>query len=660
MAGRRSTGAGPLSFSGWCATATGVALVAPNRGRAGYMLSIVSNGYLPRRMLSWILSVIAGAVAAAAGYLPRPDGSTHERALPMSLRFAGVMLVAALALDAPAGCARRAAPFAALDASASWSRGGDASRWNAARDSARGAGADSIALFGDSVRVGEPPREPTDALSRAQPVVERALASGRPLIVITDGELADPEALRALPSGSRVIVAPPAKARDAALVQLEAPHAVVQGDTIDVRIDVSAGARGAAAGRVALLLGDAQVADVALDSMSAWGERSVTARARATVGAGPAMLRAVLHVPGDDEPRNDTLAVPIDVASQASAVFVSSSPDADVRWLVATLRGAVSLPTRAYYRVAPGQWRVEGSLAPIAESDVRKVLRDAPLAVIHGDTALFGPPLTATRGALALLAPPLQRTGEWYATGTPPSPVAASLAGVRWDSLPPLDVALAVPRGDWVALEAQRSPNEAKLPVVVGRQEPRRTIIVAATGFARWRVRAGAPADAFGALWGAIFDWLAQERPDVRAALPAGGVLREGDAITWRRGGGRDSVVRVLLRRRGVAPVARKPEGRVARSDTVVLRFARGSTEAQSPPLPMGVYDVTVPGGPSLLVVNRGTEWVPRRPTVQSGAVGAGAALGDAPLLRQRAWPFVLGVVLLCGEWILRRRAGMR
>ena len=609
-------------------------------------------------MLSWILSLMAGAVAAAAGYLPRSDGSTRRLAVPIALRFAGVSLVVALALDAPAGLARRAAPFAALDASASWSRGGDASRWNAARDSARAVGADSIAIFGDSVRVGEPPRDPTDASSRAQPVVERALAGGRPLVVVTDGELADPEALRALPAGSRVIVAPPANVRDAAVVQLEAPRAVVQGDTMDVRVDVSAGGRGAAAGRVTLLLGDAPVAEAAVDSMTAWGERSVTLRARASVAAGPAILRAVLRSPGDGEPRNDTLGVAVDVSAQASAVFVSSSPDADVRWIVATLRGAVSLPTRAYYRVAPGQWRVEGSLAPIAEGEVRKLLHDAPLAVIHGDTALFGPPLTATRGALALIAPPVQRTGEWYVSATPPSPLAAPLAGARWDSLPPLDVALAFARGDWVALEAQRSANDVRQPVVVGRQEPRRTIVVTATGFARWRVRPGAAADAFGALWGAVFDWLAQERPDARAALAAGGVLREGDAVTWRRGGARDSLVRLLVRRRGGAPAG--GGARRATGDTLVVRFARGATEAQSPALAAGVYDVTASGGPSLLVINRGTEWVPRRPAVRSGAIGGGAALGDAPRLRTRAWPFVIALVLLCGEWVLRRRAGMR
>lgn len=110
------------------------------------------------------------------------------------------------------------------------------------------------------------------------------------------------------------------------------------------------------------------------------------------------------------------------------------------------------------------------------------------------------------------------------------------------------------------------------------------------------------------------------------------------------------------MQRRGDAKAA----GAEERGDTLVLRFPRGTTEATSPALAVGVYEVRAPGGTSLLVVNRGLEWVPRRPTVQSGPVGGGASVGDAPALRQYAWPFVVAVVLLCAEWFLRRRAGLR
>jgi len=36
------------------------------------------------------------------------------------------------------------------------------------------------------------------------------------------------------------------------------------------------------------------------------------------------------------------------------------------------------------------------------------------------------------------------------------------------------------------------------------------------------------------------------------------------------------------------------------------------------------------------------------------------ASAGVAPALRAQWWAFVLVVLLLCAEWLLRRRAGMR
>lgn len=600
-------------------------------------------------MIAWLIALAAGVAAAALGYLPRTDAATRPAWVPMVLRGIAVALLVAVLADAPIGTGRAQSPLAALDVSASWQRGHDSVAWGVARDTAAAIGADRTFLFGDSARAGPVPAAPTDRASVVQPAVERTLASGRPLVVITDGEIADPEALVALPAGSRVVVVPRRSEPDAAIAMVDAPQAVVVGDTLEVRVDVTAGALGASRGTLRVTLDDAPWATAALDSLPAWGERSVRLHGRVSGTAGPAILRAVLAVAGDVEPRNDTLAVALDVAAQASVVFVSTAPDADVRWLVALLRGAVALPTRAYYRVAPGQWRAEGTLAPVAEDDIRRAVRDAPLVVLHGDTALFGAPLVAARGTLALLAPPRERTGEWFASGAPPSPVAAALSGVLWDSLPPLDLAAAAPHGDWIALEAQQAKDQPRRAVIAGRLLPRRTVVVAATGWARWRVRTGYPADAFAALWGGIFDWLAAERPDVRAVVPAGGVVREGDAWRWRRGSARDSTVSVVLHRRGAST-----------RDTLRLRFVARATETETPPLPVGTYDVSAGGGVSVVVVNRGTEWLPRRPTVRTGRVGEAATVGDAPRLRARWWAFAVVLALLCVEWVLRRRAGLR
>jgi hypothetical protein len=80
----------------------------------------------------------------------------------------------------------------------------------------------------------------------------------------------------------------------------------------------------------------------------------------------------------------------------------------------------------------------------------------------------------------------------------------------------------------------------------------------------------------------------------------------------------------------------------------------------ESAPLAAGVYDVRGGGGASVLVVNPSREWIPRRPTVRAGRVGDQPPAGAAPRLRDHAWPFALLIALLCAEWLVRRRVGLR
>jgi hypothetical protein len=180
-------------------------------------------------------------------------------------------------------------------------------------------------------------------------------------------------------------------------------------------------------------------------------------------------------------------------------VFVSTSPDFDARYALAVLRGALGIPTRGFFRVAPGEWRIEGSLAPIPESDVRQAVRDAPVTILHGDTAAFGAPRSITLGPLALIVPTAAE-GEWYASAAPASPLAPALAGVVWDSLPPVGIAAMTPHGSWEGVVARRGRGDERKPIVVGSDEPRRVAIVAASGLWRWRFRGGVASDAFTAL----------------------------------------------------------------------------------------------------------------------------------------------------------------
>jgi hypothetical protein len=284
----------------------------------------------------------------------------------------------------------------------------------------------------------------------------------------------------------------------------------------------------------------------------------------------------------------------------------------------------------------------------VTEESVRKALREAPVAIIHGDTSAFGPPRTVTLGPLALIVT-TPTEGEWYASAAPTSPLSPALSGMVWDSLPPVGIATNTPKGTWEGLTARRGRGEEHKPILVGTDEPRRVVIVAASGLWRWRFRGGVSSDAFTALWGSIFDWLAAERADRRAAVPDERLVRAGDPIRWRRGAPTDSIVPLTLRERGSTHV-----------DSMTLHFTPGASVVETSPLAPGVYEATTRGGSSTLAVNPSREWLPRASRVASGAVRGAIAADTAPRLRNKGWAYVLATLMLCVEWTLRRRKGLR
>src|SRR4051812_47178200 len=234
-------------------------------------------------MSPWLLAALAGLVFAFIQYAGR-DLRLGARAIaPAVLRACAVALLAALLLDAPAGPRKPLAAWVALDASASWRRGGDTAAWREALRETRAAQPESLFLFGDSlraVRIADSLTTPADLASVARPVVERALGRGHPVVVITDGELADPEALAELPAGSRIIVEPHRRRTDLAVASLELPRAIVSGDTVELRVGLVAGAGGSIAGTLALTVADVPALSVPVDALAAYAERSFTLRAR--------------------------------------------------------------------------------------------------------------------------------------------------------------------------------------------------------------------------------------------------------------------------------------------------------------------------------------------------------------------------------------------
>ena len=97
-----------------------------------------------------------------------------------------------------------------------------------------------------------------------------------------------------------------------------------------------------------------------------------------------------------------------------------------------------------------------------------------------------------------------------------------------------------------------------------------------------------------------------------------------------------------------------------SRADTLTLHFAAATGIAESAPVAPGVYEVRSASGDGLLVVNASAEWLPRKPTVASGAIGTGAPSDRAPRARLAWWLYAILLGALCTEWVLRRKIGLR
>lgn len=621
-------------------------------------------------MTRWIVAIALGTVAAWWSYRrargTAAAGKPWLFALLVLARAAAIALVTALLLDAPSGRARPLAPLVAVDVSASWRRAvGDDSAFVASwrrevRDSlATVASADAPLIFvGDSVRDGTLSEVagvlPNDQRSMVRGAVDQASALGRSLLLVTDGLADDPDALDDAPTGSRIIRLPTSVRRDVAAVDVQYPQTATAGDSLLIGVTVAAGGSMTADGRVLLQLDGREVGVVPLPSLAPFATTRVTVPLVVPRGERIALLQGVVEMASDAEPRNDTVSAALEIIDRPAAVFVSTAPDLDVRETLVVLRGALNVPTRAYLRVAPNQWRVEGSLQPISEADVRARARSAGMLIVHGDTA-WGADLRPAARALWVPAPPTAvaragetvRAAEWYTTGVSRSPFTPALSGIPFDSLPPISMAGSVRGGTPVLTVQLGKRGDTAVAVAVQQRPGARDVLVSGSGYAGWSMRGGRSAEAFTALWGAIFDWLAAGRGDLRAARPLAGIIRAGEPIVWRRGGA-DSLVTVQLRMRSGAEARER------------LVFTASATETRSPTRRAGVYDVGVAGGVAMLVINPSREWLPRAPAGPVGALTRGTMSSDAPRLLDSVWPFVLILLLLSAEWIGRRFGGQR
>ena len=547
-----------------------------------------------------------------------------------------------------------------LDASLSMAgRGG---HWAAALDTARAlAHGDVIWRFGARVTAFDT-LAPRDGASRLAPALAAAAARGGPVAIVTDGAIADHADVPAdLLRSARIVVLPRTPFFDAFVSDVTGPSRIAAGDTIRLRVSYgTAGKRETGNGkRTATLVasvGGRRLASRVVDLPdSGVVSADLPFPASRFPFPGWVAVEVGLEGVGDEEARDDARTLVLQVSAAPSIVLLASPPDWDTRFLAHVLEDVAQAPVKVLVAADPGgtRWRDAATLAAVRPGEVARAVQGAALLVEAGDPATFA--RVTAKGALLVWPLGRRQEGDWYVQPPVASPIAGALAGVAWDSLPPVtalgELAPSSPSDSspviaLTARLARRGPPRAV--IALSQRDGKRRATIAAGGLYRWAFRGGASAEAYRALVAGLTDWLlVGGTGSGERFVPVTTVTANGLPLQWRwtaAGEPRD-VVLSLATVRG------------QQQDT--LRFdAGGRAELW---LPSGQYRYASAEGPERGLVAVDTysdEWRPAPVVVapQPGATG-GRLAGVA--LRDRWWLFVAAIAAFAGEWAWRRRQGL-
>ena len=153
----------------------------------------------------------------------------------------------------------------------------------------------------------------------------------------------------------------------------------------------------------------------------------------ASTGAARASaLRAIVASPGDVEHRNDTLAAARATCRARRARCSCRRRPTSTRAIRSRCCAARSAFRRAgIFASRPGSGASKARSRRSPRRRCAQALREAPVAIMHGDTAAFGPPRSATQGSLLAVVTIGATEGEWYPVGR--AGVAARAGAVRRD-----------------------------------------------------------------------------------------------------------------------------------------------------------------------------------------------------------------------------------
>lgn len=369
----------------------------------------------------------------------------------------------------------------------------------------------------------------------------------------------------------------------------------------------------------------------------------------------------------------------IQVRPRASGVVaVSLDPDWELRSLMPVASRASAGGATGYLRIGDGEFaRVSSSPRPhVPLSVVRADIRAAKLLIVQGDPnrvpSWLQSAMRSQTRILFLARQPGQipglglsvgeaLAGEWYVGDQiPGSPVAPLLAGLEGSALPPLTALLTLADGrGWSPLLAQRDRRGPARPV--GRMLEtgnRRVGVLAATGTWRWATRGAAARQAYRALYASMMGWLLEDEAGTPVTLLEVG---EGgrERVGWRIAAGVTDLVLTV----------RDSAGASVWSDSSVALPGGGERTIDGPLLETGTWSYRADGRtdgsamasqrpfaiPTLSELLPHDRQNPLALAPQSFSGASSARAGERPW-----WPLAAAVLLLCMEWIWRRRIGLR
>lgn len=562
------------------------------------------------------------------------------------------------------------------------------SRLDSAQVELAALGPDRVYLFGDNP-IPARPDSVTQVIanhesSRLEPALQAAKLGGADSVwVITDGDLSDRSSAlttaRRLGLGLREvrIAAPTARV---GLAGLSIPERARSGDTVRVVVNLRAG------GDV-LTLPDTVTVELRVDDevlVAQVTQRPAPGRTGRVEmsfvpdnpSSDPVWKRyeVVLATPSDPFGVSDRVSAWMEISeSTGGAVFVSTVPDWEGRFLVPALSRLVLGGARGFLRLADGRY-LELSNSPhvVEETDVRRALRGSRLLVVQAELENMPDWLTSALrshprvlffaagpgdipSAGVRVSGPLP--GEWYAMlPIPASPAASLLADIDLGSLPPVREFYALdPPGEWLVLNANRNRRGEGRPLIAAQQrENRRWVISAASEWWRWTLRGGASERVYDGVFSGMVGWLLED------ATPQLAVLVEPPA------GNRPAVWQVRPSVTDLSIEIMNETGSTVWSQM----SADPPTQITSPILDLGRYEVrlsaTGPEGrfrevrpvevlPDAIEMLPGSIVEVANVTADVPSQGSVKTRGPRP-----AWPFVVAMLLLCSEWIWRHRIGLR